>query len=190
MPKISLISIRTSRNSSRESRRQRTIKTEYRMNNSFSMSGNLRLLTFPVAYAGVFRAFKTFGLFSSGIGIHYPDSTLVHNENQAKAPGLIIGQRIIPQVFLRAADGKPCEIQDLVPADTRFKIFIFAGDVGTAERKARLHKLAEEVKTVLGPFTPRGDLTQVFDILTISTAKKEKVVYTDIPVLLRPHWSK
>ncbi len=114
----------------------------------------------------------------------------MHNINQAKAPGLVIGQRVIPQVFLCAADGRPYEIQDLLPADTRLKILIFAGDSGNAERKVKLNKLAEEIKGVLDPYTPGGDVARVFDILTISTAKKDKVVFTDVPVFFRPHWSK
>jgi len=143
-----------------------------------------------VTHEQFLQAFKTFGLFSTGIGIHYTQSAIVHNTNQAKAPGLVIGQRVIPQVFLRAADGRPYEIQDLLPADTRFKVLVFAGDSGNAERKVKLNKLAEEMKGVLDPYAPAGDVTKVFDILTISTTKKEKVLYTDVPTFLRSHWSK
>ena len=43
---------------------------------------------------------------------------------------LIVGERVPPQIFLNASNAGPVEIQDLLPADTRFKFLIFGGDVG------------------------------------------------------------
>lgn len=97
---------------------------------------------------------------------------------------------MLPHVFLTAADARPFEIQDLLPADTRFKVLVFVGDSSNAEQRAKLDKLAAEMKGVLDPFVPEGDVTKVFDIMSISTAKKEKVFYTDVPALFRSHWTK
>lgn len=158
------------------------------MNSSFSKSNTPRSY-FPCLYDES-RAFQTFGLFSTGIGVHYAESAIVNAKHQAAASGLVIGQRVLPQVFLRAADGRPYEIQDLILADTRFKILVFGGDTGKKEEKARLSKLAEEMKGVLTPFTPGGDVTKMFDIMCFSTAGKYQVLYNDVPPLFRSHWSK
>ena len=42
-----------------------------------------------------------------------------------------------PQIIIRAADARPFELQDLLPADTRFKVLIFAGDFADAVKAAR-----------------------------------------------------
>lgn len=116
--------------------------------------------------------------------------------------------RILPHVFIRAADARPFEIQDLLPADTRFKILIFAGNTNDEVQKARLGKLAEDLGREGGLLKRygRGDGSgignnlrwwdgkgvgrDVFDVLVIGSKGKEKVNYTDIPEVLRSHWSK
>ena len=156
-------------------------------------------------------AFKTFGLFSSGIGVHYAESNIVDVSNQDLAKKLTIGQRLVPQVLVRAADARPENIQELAPSDTRFKLFVFPGDISQPAAKAALAKLAEyvgEAGSFFRKFTPSGAAKDaVFDILTIayvellfielvayvpvsSTTKKETVNYNDVPQALRAHWSK
>ena len=134
------------------------------------------------------RAFKTFGVFSSGIGVHYTQSAIINPTNQDLSQHQTIGTRILPQVFIRAADARPFEIQDLLPADTKFKVLVFVGDTTVAEQKERIQKLATEISegshAILKLFNP-----QLFDIWSISSGTKEKVDYTDVPAPLRPHWS-
>ena len=88
------------------------------------------------------RAFQTFGAFTSGIGVHYEPSALVDTSYQELAPKLTIGERLIPQVVVRAADARPFELQDLLPADTRFKLLVFAGATAAPAQLARVRVLA------------------------------------------------
>lgn len=140
------------------------------------------------------RAFKRFGAFTSGIGIHYAESAIVNAKHQSIAKDLIIGQRIIPQILIRVADTRPFELQDLLPADTRFKVLIFAGDITTnATQRVKVDKLAEEMskpESFLNKYPPGGEWGKVFDMLAIVSGKKEQVEYTMLPELFRSHWSK
>ncbi|KXN90667.1 Phenol 2-monooxygenase [Leucoagaricus sp. SymC.cos] len=136
------------------------------------------------------KTFQKFGLFSTGIGVHYAPSPIVNATHQSAASGLPIGERVLPQMFLRAADGRPYEIQDLLPSDTRFKVLVFAGNTCDPVQQTKLNRLAEEMTSILGPYSPGGDVTKVFDVLSFSTAAKETVLYTDLPPLFRSHWSK
>jgi phenol 2-monooxygenase len=129
-------------------------------------------------------------LFTTGIGIHYAETSIVNTKYQSIASGLVIGQRVLPQVFLRAADSRPYEIQDLIVSDTRFKVLVFVGDTSDAGQRDRLTDLAGEMKDVLSPYAPGGDVSKVFDILTFGTTRKEKVLYNDVPPFFRSHWSK
>lgn len=129
------------------------------------------------------RAFQTFGLFTSGIGVHYEPSAITHAKHQTLAPKLVIGERMVPHVFVRAADARPYDIQDVLPSDTRFKLIVFTGNVKDAVQAARVQALAEELDTA-GSFYHRfghGDPAKVFDVLSISAAKKEDVNYTGGP---------
>ena len=145
-----------------------------------------------LADTSVHRAFQGFSGFTSGIGVHYAPSLITRPTHQSLASGLIVGQRFPPHVFLRAADARPFEIQDLMPSDTRFKIMAFVGDITDESQMQRVQALAEQLENS-SSFYRRlggGDPAKAFDILAISSASKEEVNYTDVPAIFRPHWSK
>jgi phenol 2-monooxygenase len=116
------------------------------------------------------RVFQTFGGFTSGIGIHYAPSSIVELKNQSLAPNLVVGQRVPPQVILRAADSRPYEIQDLLTSDTRFKILVFCGDMREGSQRQRLDEMALKLAGndgVLQSFSRGEHWSAVFDIVTI-----------------------
>ena len=126
-------------------------------------------------------AFKTVGGFTSGIAIRYGFSTLVNDTHQPLASNIAIGERVPPQVFIRAASSQPIEVQDMLPADTRFKILVFAGDVSNNSDRAKLEALAEDLnkpESFLRRYG-RGDVGnwEVFDVLCFSSGKKDQVGY-------------
>jgi phenol 2-monooxygenase (NADPH) len=98
-----------------------------------------------------------------------------------------------PQILLRAADARPFELQDLLPADTRFKVLIFVGDPTTPEQKRRVEKLAEEMsrpESFLKKYTPGVERDTIFDVVAIASGTKAHVNYTAVPQYFRSHWSK
>lgn len=97
-----------------------------------------------------------------------------------------------PHSFVRAADGRPSEIQDLLPADTRFKVLLFAGDTTDEAQMRRVRAFADALESEDGWFKRFGgrDPWNVFDVFTISTGSKHNVSYTDFPKALCHHWSK
>jgi phenol 2-monooxygenase len=117
----------------------------------------------------------------------------VNRAHQCCAENLIIGQRVPPQVIIRAADGRTFELQDLLPADSRFKVLIFAGDINERQQREKINRLAEEMgkpERFLTRLASSSKEEAAFDILSISTTRKEVINYTDIPPLFRSHWSK
>ncbi|KZV82212.1 thioredoxin-like protein [Exidia glandulosa HHB12029] len=147
-----------------------------------------------VSHEQFLEAFQTFGGFTSGIGVHYEASALVDPTNQHLARHLRIGERLIPQVVVRAADARPENIQELIPADTRYKLLLFPGDISTPAQKEKLGDLAHALSAATSfrrRFTPpNAPVDAVFDIVTICTTPKEEVNFTDVPLALRSHWSK
>ena len=96
-----------------------------------------------------------------------------------------------PHVFVRAADMRPIEIQDLLPSDVRFKLLFFVGNL-TETRTAELNLLAGELSkpsSFLCKYSPDGSITTVFDIITIA-AGKEDINYLLLPAIFRPHWTR
>lgn len=142
-----------------------------------------------VSHADFLQIFQTFGGFTSGTGVHYRSSDIVDTTHQSFATNLIIGQRMRPAILIRAADSRPYELQDLIPSDTRFKALVFTGDTTDPHQLVKLNKLAEQL-VAPDAFLNHFANKEIFDIISISSANKANVRYTDIPVFLRPHWSK
>lgn len=147
-----------------------------------------------VTHEEFLRAFQASGGFSSGIGVHYMPSAIVHTIHQGSASNIIIGERMLPQLFVRAADARPVEIQDMLPADTRFKLLFFVGLL-TSEQLTKVRRLAEELELPTSflqkyNFPAQGKAQSTFDIISIAAGHKDDVNFLDIPSTLRTHWSK
>lgn len=98
---------------------------------------------------------------------------------------------MLPQVFLRAADSRPLEIQDLLPSNTHFKLVVFIGDSSNTTQLEKVRVVAKELEAALGVVVGGGENISAFcDLLTISSAKKANVRYNDVPQSLWSHWSK
>ncbi|PPQ75444.1 hypothetical protein CVT26_016218 [Gymnopilus dilepis] len=142
-----------------------------------------------VSHEEFLQAFQTFGGFTSGIGICYADSSITNLKFQSIAKNLLIGQRLVPQVFLRAADGRPVEIQDLIPSDSRFKVLVFTGNSSDAGQLQKVKDVSQELEDALSRLSA-GRTSSFFDTIPISSAKKTVVRYNDLPKFLWSHWSK
>ncbi|KAG2114120.1 FAD binding domain-containing protein [Suillus clintonianus] len=137
----------------------------------------------------ILNAFQTD--FTSGIGVHYDPSVAVNENNQELASGLVIGKRVPPYKFLRAADACPFELQDLLPSDFRFKLLVFVGEFGDPLKQARVESMVTDMQTpkcFLNRYATPGNSR--FDIITISKGRKEVFNFMLLPTLLRSHWSK
>ncbi|OJA19065.1 hypothetical protein AZE42_12575 [Rhizopogon vesiculosus] len=133
------------------------------------------------------------GGFISGIGIHYASSAITNETHQQCVPHLIIGERMPPQIFVRAADGRPYEIQDILPSDTRFKLLFFVGNL-TEERVRELDALSDEMRDPSCflqkyGYPTEGTAQSMFSIITIVSGDKDDVKFTRVPAFFRPHWS-
>ena len=125
---------------------------------------------------------KTASGFITGIGIRYGPSAIVSAGNQSAAPNLPVGERVLPQVFIRTADARPLDIQDVLPADTRFKILVCAGDITVHDSLARLSKGGEHLNRPtsflrrFGRGAKAGEW-EVFDVMCFTSAKSKDLNY-------------
>ncbi|KAI0773242.1 FAD binding domain-containing protein [Trametes elegans] len=126
--------------------------------------------------------------FMSGLTLRYEPSSIVNNQFQACAPQIVVGERIPPHVFICAADARPVNIHDMLPADTRFKIVFFVGDITDASIAELVQDLAGRLDKP-GSFLQRHD-SRAFDVLCVSASSQHAVDYTDFPEVFRSHWSK
>ncbi|KAH9893338.1 FAD binding domain-containing protein [Cubamyces lactineus] len=140
----------------------------------------------------IYEMFERNADFMSGVALRYEPSLIVDDQYQACASKLVVGAYVPPHVFIRAADASPVNFQDMHPADMRFKIIAFVGDIKDAKVAERVQALAKQLDAP-DSFLKRyghGGLESVFDLVCISASSKDDVDYTDFPKVFRKHWSK
>ncbi len=96
-----------------------------------------------------------------------------------------------PHVFVRAADARPYEIQDLLPADIRFKVLVFAGDTNEKEQMQRVRTCAEHLGRSDAFFKHfgGGDPSKMFSLLIVSSVSIFAVDFATLIRVFRTHWS-
>ncbi|TRM69607.1 FAD binding domain-containing protein [Schizophyllum amplum] len=139
-----------------------------------------------ITHEELYQAYQTFGGFTSGIGICYAPSAITCTSNQGFATGLPVGQRVPPHVFVRMADALAVEIQDMLPANARFKILLFTGDHTRDNYTDDIQHFAD----TLGDVLTRYQKGRSPDIVTILAGDKDPARILSLPPILRPHWSR
>jgi phenol 2-monooxygenase len=127
--------------------------------------------------------------FVSGIGVQYSPSILSDSAHVSSVSTVKIGVRMSPEDIIRAADGRPFNLHDLLPADTRFKLLVFGGEFNDPKVRAALQKAADAIQHLL-PSAFGGHGEKAVDTITIMKADLFENDFTDVPTYLRPHWSK
>ncbi|KAF8826089.1 hypothetical protein HHX47_DHR6000683 [Lentinula edodes] len=146
-----------------------------------------------VSHVEFLQAFQTFGGFTSGLGVQYPNSMIIDAKHQNLAQNIFIGRRLPPRPLLRAADCRPIDLHDLLVSDVRFKLLVFTGDTHDPAQMARVQEFAKEFSasgSFFAEFSSPDSMRKVFDIVPISSEKKETIMYNALPRILWSHWSK
>ena len=138
-----------------------------------------------------YSALQQFGEFTSGVGVRYGPSLIVDTANQSLASKVIVGKRMPPRIFTRASDGRPFEIQDLLPADTRFKLLVFAGNTNEEVQFQRVSALASYLDEPDGFFHRIGgrEPNKVFSLLVIGCVSVSTIDFMALIRVFRTHWS-
>ncbi|KAE9394654.1 hypothetical protein BT96DRAFT_923415, partial [Gymnopus androsaceus JB14] len=146
-----------------------------------------------VSHDEFLNAFQTFGGFSSGLGVQYAESSIVISKHQHLAKNVTIGRRLPPRAVLRAADSHPLDLHDFLVSDTRFKLLVFTGNTHEPCQMARVEAFAKELMapdSFFGTYSSLEAMRTVFDIVPISSEKKQTIMYNALPRVLWSHWSK
>ncbi|KAL1692724.1 FAD binding domain-containing protein [Schizophyllum commune] len=141
-----------------------------------------------VTHDEFYRMYKSSSSFTSGISITYAPSMITRTSHGECASSITVGARFPPHVFVRAADAMPVNIHDLLPANGRFKVIIFAGDYARPTFATDLQQLAEGLTALVAKYG-RITASESLDIVTVLAGKQDPGCILLLPSVLRPHWS-
>lgn len=111
--------------------------------------------------------------------------------DQSVATNVIVGKRIPSVKVLSQSDARPWHLQELLPANGRWRVLLFPGDVTNKDQQAKLAHVADVFasnKSFLQRYTPSGArYDSIFEVLTIHNAKRTEVTIFDFPEVCRPY---
>ncbi|KAK8088558.1 hypothetical protein PG997_003519 [Apiospora hydei] len=165
------------------------------------------------------EAFVQGNMFACGLSVNYGPSNLVlkpgdageqgdgsavappavtmseadFDRKQALATGISVGMRFNSFQVLNQSDGRPWQFQKRLPADGRFRVVLFAGNIHNAQQKKRVEAFCAKLDAP-SSFLHRvvgndggDDLHSVVEILTIHSAKRwDTELLRDFAEVLRP----
>lgn len=113
--------------------------------------------------------------------------------SQMVARNVIVGRRFPPKIVLRAGDDRTVQIHDILPSDTSFKLLVVTCDlydeIQSTLVKALAEQIAESALCIRRPLNEEKSI-QMVEPMIIVRGKKGEVRWTDVPAVLRSHWSK
>ncbi|EED24607.1 phenol 2-monooxygenase, putative [Talaromyces stipitatus ATCC 10500] len=163
------------------------------------------LIEFDRFFASIFSSKKTghnpenfpghfikAGRYTAGLTAKYDDSvfTSTARSQPELARGLTVGMRFRSSQVVRFCDARAMQLVRSFPADGRWRIVIFAGDISTPACLERLNKLAAFLSYEQGPvsrFTPStADRDSVIEPILVLHGESSQIEQQQIPEYFTP----
>lgn len=130
--------------------------------------------------------------FIGGLAVEYDPSSLVGTPTyQALASGEEIGRRFYSAPVVRLASVKQMQLGHVAEADTRWRIYAFAGKNGSSSPGSAIHQLADwlqhDPRSPALTFTEEDeDIDGLIDLRAVFQQTFDELAYEEMPSLLRP----
>ncbi|KAE8454402.1 hypothetical protein EG329_000024 [Mollisiaceae sp. DMI_Dod_QoI] len=132
------------------------------------------------------------GKYTAGLTAKYDDSIITSEarSRQGLATGLTVGMRFPSAQVVRFCDAKAMQLIRALPADGRWRVVIFAGDLRDERCTSRLSKLAQFLSSKDGPvhrFTlPEQDIDSFIEPIVVLHGERVKMEQEQIPEYFWP----
>ncbi|KAH8900377.1 hypothetical protein GQ53DRAFT_708179 [Thozetella sp. PMI_491] len=133
--------------------------------------------------------FAKAGRYTAGQQTRYGQSILVSPGPAAAslAKGIQVGMRFPSAQVVRYCDARHMQLAAALPADSRWHIVVFSGDLRDADTAARLQKFATELEAVVQTYTPRDqDANSVIEGVLVFASPRHTIEQSDIPAFFTP----
>ncbi|KAJ7060518.1 FAD binding domain-containing protein [Mycena amicta] len=130
------------------------------------------------------------GKWTSGTAVRYEPSLLVAETTEAKmalARNILIGSHFESRMVLCYADAHAVQLADMLVADGRWRLIVFAGDMRHPVQLQRFDKLCADLTSPIKKYTPpNADINSFIQLLTLTSSPRHALSYSAFPELARP----
>ncbi|KAI0481306.1 FAD binding domain-containing protein [Xylariaceae sp. FL0804] len=134
-------------------------------------------------------AFVRAGRYTAGQAIRYENSVLTAAApgDAALAAGVTVGMRFPSAQVVRLCDARTLQLATALPADARWHIVVFGGDVLESSELRRLHEMSTVLVNIIREFTPPDfEPDSVINPILVLSSKRLGIQQALIPELFTP----
>ncbi|KAI0376831.1 FAD binding domain-containing protein [Hypomontagnella monticulosa] len=129
------------------------------------------------------------GRYTAGLAIQYGDSTIVSAETSEVnlATALTVGMRFPSAQVIRFCDARAIQLVRAMPADSRWHIVVFPGDIRDSGALTRLQNVSTGLEKIIDAFTPSDvDRDSIINPILILSSGRAEIEQDQIPDVFRP----
>ncbi|KAJ7015890.1 FAD binding domain-containing protein [Mycena alexandri] len=138
------------------------------------------------------------GKWTSGTAVRYDPSLIMTASSPAKTElvqNVIIGSHFESQMVVCYADAHATQFADRLVSDGRWRLIVFAGNMGDENQLQRFNYLCDQLmhadESPIKKYTPpSADLNSVIEVLTLTSSSRRVLSYSAFPELARPYVGK
>ncbi|KAI0166385.1 thioredoxin-like protein [Xylariaceae sp. FL1272] len=127
------------------------------------------------------------GKYRAGLATKYEDSmiTSAATSHRSLAKNLTVGMRFPSAQVVRVCDARHRPLTTALPADSRWHIVVFGGDI--REETSAKRELGTDLETMIKKFTPPGsDPDSILNCILVLSSKRNSVSLDNIPQCFTP----
>jgi len=134
------------------------------------------------------------GKWSSGTATKYDPSLIMTESTAAKtelAKNIVIGSHFESHIVVCYADAHAVQFADRLVADGRWRLIVFASNMGSPNQLQRFNDLCNQLMnsqdSPIKKYTPpTTDLNSIIEVLTLTSSPRRVLPYSAFPELTRP----
>ncbi|KAJ7165334.1 FAD binding domain-containing protein [Mycena filopes] len=138
------------------------------------------------------------GKWTSGTAVRYDPSLIMTAGSPTKrelARNIIIGSHFESQMVVCYADAHATHLADRLVSNGRWRLIVFAGNVGNEVQRQRFNHLCDRLmhadESPIKKYTPSAaDLNSFIEVLTLTSSPRSVLSYSAFPELARPRVGK
>ena len=132
-------------------------------------------------------------VFTGGLSVCYQPSVISGQvQHQHLAKGLVQGERFHSAPVIRLADAKPMQLNEVIEADGRWRVFAFADENDQGQAGGAIHQLCEFLakspnSPVLRYTRSDEDMDAMIDVRAVFQQGFRDIEHSQMPDFLRPY---
>lgn len=136
--------------------------------------------------------FQKHGRYTAGVETRYDPSIVVMDaSHQNLATGLTVGMRFHSAPVIRVADARPMQLGEVLKADGRWRLIVFAGNGDNGQPGGELAALCAHLGAqqdgLIRRYTPAGhDIDSIIDLRAVLQGDHRQIAIEKLPELLTP----